>query len=121
MRTTRQALSVWKAGPYSVARGGDVLMALVPGGMAQFEDQFAGDNNAAGVVQADIGFDVFMLCQERALAAFERAAGMGSAIGAYNAGLMHAEKGDSASAKPWLQLALRLGEVRAAKALDGLH
>jgi hypothetical protein len=121
MRTTRQALSVWKAGPYSVVRGEDVLMALIPGAMAQFEDQFAGDNNAAGVVQAGIGFDVFMLCQERALAAFERAARMGSAIGAYNAGLMHAEKGDSDAAKPWLQPALRLGEVRAAEALDGLH
>lgn len=121
MRTTRQAFSVWKAGPYSVARGEDVLMALVPGAMAQFEDQFAGDNNAAGVVQAGIGFDVFLLCQERALAAFERAAGMGSAIGAYNAGLMRAEKGDRTSAKTWLDLAERLGEAKAATALAELR
>ncbi|TYT26565.1 hypothetical protein FZO89_10000 [Luteimonas viscosa] len=121
MRTTRQAFSVWRSGPYSVARGEDVLMPLVPGAMAQFEDQFAGDNNAAGVVQAGIGFDVFMLCHERALAAFERAARMGSAIGAYNAGLIHAEKGDSVSAKPWLQLAARLGEAKAVDALERLQ
>ena len=47
-----------------------------------------------GVVQAGVGYDVFLLCPERALAAFERAARMGSAIGAYNAGLIHAENGD---------------------------
>lgn len=121
MRTTRQAFSVWKTGPYSVARGEDVLMALVPGAMAQFEDHFAANGNAAGVVQAGIGLDVFMLCQERALAAFERAAGMGSAIGAYNAGLMHAEQGDSAAAEHWLQLASRLGDLKAADALQGLQ
>lgn len=120
MRTTRQAFSVWKAGPYSVARGEEVLTALVPGAMAQFEDQFARDNNAAGVVQAGIGFDVFLLCQERARSAFERAAGMGSPIGAYNAGLMHAETGDSDAAKRWLQLAARRGEAKAADALRSL-
>lgn len=117
MRTTRQAFSMWKSGPYSVARGEDVLMALVPGAMSQFGDYFAQEGQAAGVVQAGIGFDVFLLCQERALAAFERAAGMGSAIGAYNAGLMHAEQGDRTSAKTWLELAERLGEPKAAIAL----
>ncbi len=117
MRTTTQAYSMWKAGPYNVERGEDVLMPLVPGAMAQFEDQFARNGLAAGVVEAGIGFDVFMLCQDRALAAFERAAGMGSAIGAYNAGLMRAEQGDRVSATNWLELAERLGESKATSAL----
>jgi hypothetical protein len=121
MRTTKQAVSVWKAGSYSVERGEDVLTALVPGAMAQFEDQFGRDGLAAGVVEAGIGFDVFMLCQERARAAFERAARMGSPIGAYNAGLMHAEHGDRAAAATWLELAQSLGEAKAANALAELE
>ena len=121
MRTTRQAFSVWKTGPYSVTPGEDVLMALVPGAMAQFEGQFAQEGIADGVVQAGIGHDVFMLCPERALAAFERAAGMGSAVGAYNAGLMHVESGDQSAAIAWLEKAEALGEQKAAGALATLR
>lgn len=121
MRTSKQALSVWKTGPYSVGRNEDVLIALVPGALAQFEDQFARDGSAEGVLQAGVGHDVFMLCQERALAAFERAAGMGNAIGAYNAGLMHAEDGDRSAAVTWLERAETLGEPKAAAALANLR
>lgn len=121
MRTTHQAFSVWKTGPYSVRRGEDVLIALVPGALAQFEDQFARDGSAVGVLQAGIGYDVFMLCQERALAAFERAAAMGNAIGAYNAGLMHAEDGDRSAAISWLEKAKALGEAKATVALATLR
>lgn len=69
--TTHQAFSVWKTGWYHVARGEDVIVALVPGAMAQFEDQFAADGNADGVVRAGVGKNAFMLCPEGALAAFE--------------------------------------------------
>lgn len=117
MRTTHQAFSVWKAGDYSVRRGDDVMVALVPGAMAQFEDDFAKDGRADGVLRAGVGADVFMLCPEGALAAFERAGEMGSAIGAYNAGLMHAEAGDRVSATTWLQKAAALGEAKAAPVL----
>lgn len=121
MRTTHQAFSVWKTGSYTVGRNEDVLIALVPGALAQFEDQFARDGLAAGVLQAGIGHDVFMLCQERALAAFERAAEMGNAIGAYNAGLMHAENGDRTAAITWLEKANMLGEAKATAALATLR
>lgn len=121
MRTTQQAFSVWKAGPYSVGHGEDVLMALVPGALSQFEDRFAGDGMVEGVLQAGIGYDVFMLCPERALATFERAAGMGSAIGAYNSGLMHAGNGDRAAAIAWLEKAEAMGETKAPAALATLR
>ena len=121
MRTTHQAFSVWKTGSYSVGRGEDVLMALVPGSLAQFEDQFVRDGISDGVLQAGIGHDVFMLCQERALAAFERAAGMGNAIGAYNAGLMHADAGGYGTAITWLEMAERLGEAKAGAMLRTLR
>lgn len=117
MRVTRQAFTVRKSGPYSVRRGDDVLMALVPGALAQFEQNFAEDGISEGVVQAGVGHDVFMLCPEGALAAFERAAGMGNAIGAYNAGLMHADSGDRAKAVTWLEKAEALGESKATAAL----
>jgi len=117
MRTTRQAFSVWKTGWYQVRKGDDVMLALVPGAVAQFEDDFARDGRADGVVRAGVGNDVFMLCPEGALAAFERAAGMGSAIGAYNAGVMHAEAGDSAAAIVWLEKAAALGDAKAAARL----
>lgn len=120
MRTTRQAFSVWKSGPYSVEVGKDVLVPLVPGAMVQFEDRFAEEGIPEGVVEAGIGYDVFMLCQERALAAFERAGGMGSAIGAYNAGLMHVSNGNSATGVGWLETAASMGDAKAAAALVGL-
>lgn len=121
MRTTRQAFSVWKTGAYSVRPGDDVMVALVPGALAQFEERFAADGLANGVVQAGIGHDVFMLCPESALASFERAANMGSAIGAYNAGLMHAEVGDRPAAIAMLEKAAALGEKKALAALAALR
>ena len=57
------------------------MVAMVPGAMVQFEDRFAEEGNAEGVLRAGVGSDVFMLCPQGALAAFERAAEMGSAIG----------------------------------------
>jgi len=121
LRTTHQAFSAWKTGPYAVERGADVLMPLVAGWTGDFEDRFAEEGNAAAVVRAGVGHDVFMLCEERARASFERAAAMGSAIGAYNAGLMHADAGDRATAIAWLEKAQALGEAKAAAALVRLR
>ena len=120
LRTTHQAFSVWKTGPYTVERGADVLTALVPGWVAQFEDRLAAEGNHEGVLRAGVGHDVFLLCQARALAAFERAGDLGSGIGAYNAGLMHAEAGDPDAARGWLAKAQALGEKKAAAALAAL-
>ena len=121
MRTTHQAFSVWKTGWYHVPRGGDVMLALVPGAVSQFEDRFAEDGRAEGVVRAGVGNDVFMLCPDGALASFERAAGMGSAIGAYNAGVMHAEAGDDVAAIKWLEKAAALGDAKAAERLAAIR
>ena len=61
-----------------------------------------------------------MLCPQGALAAFERAGEMGSAIGAYNAGLIHAEAGEQAAAITWLEKAAALGDAKAAERLAAL-
>ena len=121
MRTTRQAFSVWRTGYYDLPRGGDVMVALVPGALVQFEDRFAEDGIADGVVRAGVGKDVFMLCPEGALAAFERAAAMGSAVGAYNAGVIHQEAGERDAAIAWLEKAIALGDAKAAARLAALR
>ena len=108
-------------GWYHVPRGGDAMVALVPGAMVQFEDRFAEDGRAEGVVRAGVGKDVFMLCPDGALAAFERAAAMGSAIGAYNAGLMHAEAGRRDDAIRLLERAVALGDAKAGDRLDAIR
>lgn len=120
MRTTHQAFSAWRAGPYSVNPGDDVMVAFVPGALSQFEQRFADEGNGVGVVMAGVGHDVFMLCPAGALAAFERAADMGNAIGAYNAGLMHAEAGDRVAAIKWLEKASALGENKAAARIEAV-
>ena len=117
MRTTQQAYSIWQTGWYHVHRGEEVLVPLVPGAMAQFEDRFAADGNAGGVVRAGVGKDVFLLCPDGALAAFERAAGRGSAVGAYNAGVMHAEAGRRDDAIRLLERAVALGDAKAGELL----
>ncbi|MBD8526180.1 hypothetical protein [Pseudomarimonas arenosa] len=121
MRTTRQAVSIWKSGPYSVRKGEDVMLAMNAGAMAQFEDRFADDGFSAGVLRAGVGHDVLGLCPERALAAFERAAAMGNAIGAYNAALMHEQAGDKEKAAQAFQRAALLGEAKAHARLDQIR
>lgn len=117
IRTTQQAISLRGSGPYEVPVGADVMMAMVPGALVGHEDHFFQTADAEGLLQAAIGQDVFVLCPQRALAAFERAAELGSAIGAYNAGLMHAEAGNTQEAATWLARAVSLGEPKAASAL----
>lgn len=46
---------------------------------------------------------------------------MGSAIGAYNAGVMHAEAGDRAAAISWLEKASALGDTKATERLAALR
>jgi len=121
MRTTRQAFSGWKSGAYQVNEGEDVVVAMVPGALAQFEDRFAADDLSDGVVLAGVGHDVFGLCPEGALAAFERAAAMGNAIGAYNAALMHEDRGDRAKAIASLNRAAALNDDKAKTRLAALR
>jgi hypothetical protein len=121
LRTTRQAHSVWKSGPYSVRAGDEVMVAFVPGSLAQLEEQFAEKGMVDAVIQAGVGHDVFALCPERALAAFKRAGEMGSEVGAYNAGLILAESGDHDAAVTWLEKAATLGESKANGALAALR
>ena len=114
-RTTRQAFTLREgAGSYYLPEGSEVFVPLVAGWPAFVEDQIPEDN-AELLTAAAVGWDVFFLCPDKALAGFERAAANGSAIAAYNAALMRLDRGsdgDRAAARKLLERGAALGEAK---------
>ena len=82
LRTTRQAATIMQGGRYLIAQGDEVLMSLAAGWPANFFDEFARDKNAEGVLRAAAGWDLYMLCPDRALQAFEYGARLNHPIAA---------------------------------------
>ena len=73
-RTTRQAFTMREgAGAYSLPDGSEVFVPLVAGWPAYAQDQIPEDD-ADLLMRAAVGWDVFFLCPDKALAGFERAA-----------------------------------------------
>lgn len=90
--TTRQAFTAREgAGSYFVPKGQDVLVPLAVGWPAYVEHMIS-DDEPDLLMHVAAAKDIFMLCPDDALAAYERAAGKGSAIAAYNAALMRLER-----------------------------
>jgi hypothetical protein len=123
MRTTHQAFTVRRnSGPYGVKQGAEVMVPLAGGWATGLEERFPDDANL--LLAAATGWDVFMLCPDRALAGFELAATKGSAIAAYNAGLMHLERaqaGDVEAARKWFERGVALGDKPSAGQLAKLR
>ncbi|MTW12845.1 hypothetical protein GM658_19745 [Pseudoduganella eburnea] len=101
---TQQAFTVFKTGPYAVKKGEKVMASLVEGWPAQFEDTFAKQRDAQGLLRAGVGHEVFSLCPSRALAAFDASAALGNPIAAYNAAILRLERGDSGDREAALAL-----------------
>lgn len=120
-RTTRQAFTAREgAGSYSLPKGSEVFVPLVAGWPAYVQDQIP-ENDADLLMRAAAGWDVFFLCPDKALAGFERAAAQGSAIAAYNAAIMHLERGvdgDRAVAFALLERGVALGDAKSRARLD---
>lgn len=106
VRTTRQAFTGKPQCPYGVRKGEDVMASLVAGWPVEYEEHYVKAGDAEGLLRAGAGWDIYMLCPEKALKAFERAATLANPIAAYNAAVMRLERG-----KP--------GDLRAAKVLLG--
>ena len=122
-RTTRQAFTLREgAGSYFLPAGSEVFVPLVSGWPAFVEDQIPEDN--ADLLNASaVGWDVFFLCPDKALVAFERAAACGSAIAAYNAALVRLDRGadgDRAAARKLLERGAALGDAKSRARLDAL-
>lgn len=117
LRTTRQAVTIFQSGqPYKVQPGREVMASLVAGWPATLEDVFLQAKDDVGIMHAGVGWDVFFLCPERALQAFEAAARYANPIAAYNAALMRIErnaKGDRDAAIALLAQAANQGDQKA--------
>jgi hypothetical protein len=124
LRTSRQAFTMRAGdGPYGVRDGDEVMVALVAGWHTTVESHWIEQRNAEGVMRAGVGWDVFGLCPDRALASFEKSAELGSPIGAYNAAIMRLERGGSSNQKEalvWLERAAALGDAKAIEKLASL-
>jgi hypothetical protein len=124
LRTTHEAFTLRKGtGPYGVHSGDEVMAALTAGWPASMEDAIVKQGDADGAMRAAAGWDIFFLCPDHALASFERAAGMGSGIAAYDAAMMRIERGDEADRRAAVVLltrAVKLGDKKAPELLKKL-
>jgi hypothetical protein len=116
VRTTHQAFTIKQKCPYGVHPGKEVMVSLVAGWPVGFEEDYVKERNSEGIMNAGAGWDIFMLCPERALQSFEAAAKLSNPIAAYNAALMRLERGkgdDVKEATSLLTQADKLGDKKA--------
>ena len=93
-RITKQAYTVRQGGgSYQVTEGAEVLVPMTHGWASGLEDQFIAKGDTGLLLHAAIGWDVFHLCRDKALAGFELAAKHGDPVAAYNAAVMRLESG----------------------------
>jgi hypothetical protein len=115
-RTTHQAATLFQGGgPYKVRAGREVMVSMVAGWTATLEDTFIKNKDLDGLKDAGAGWDIFFLCPDRALQAFEAAA-RSNPIAAYNAALMRLERkseGDLKAAAGLLSQAANAGDKKA--------
>lgn len=119
--TTQQAFTLFTAGPYAVKKGGKVMASLVAGWPAQFEETYAKQGNAEGLLLAGVGHDTFSLCPARAWKAFDAAAALGNPVAAYNAAILRLERGasgDREAASDLLRKAAAAGDEPSAALLE---
>ncbi len=124
LRTTRQAATTMVGGRYEIAEGGEIFLSLAVGWPAYFADHFAKEKSADGLLRAAAGWDIYMLCPERALETFELAAQLGQPVAAYNAALMRLERrgqGDAEAAAALLKKAADAGDKKAQERLQSLR
>jgi hypothetical protein len=124
LRTTHQAFTLRKGGnPYNIADGDEVMISLAAGWLAPLEEVLVKEQNADGLMRAGAGWDIFFLCPDRALQAFDAAAKLKHPIAAYNAALMRLDRrnsGDLEAATALLSQAADAGDKKAQVLLNNL-
>jgi hypothetical protein len=124
LRTTHQAYSGWHTGGgYRLAADQPVLTTLAFGQMLFFSEQLRKDELHELLLDAAVGWDVHMLCPDRALAEFELLAPE-LTIAAYNAAVMHLESGTPDGREAALRLlesAVARGDAPARELLSRLQ
>jgi TPR repeat protein len=123
MSTTQQLATAYVSGSYWVPKGKKVMASLVAGWPLALEARFVETKDGPGLLRAAIRHDIFMLCPDRALSAFEAAAALSEPVAAYNAALMRLERGafgDRESAVALLKRSAALGDKKSQQKLDTL-
>jgi hypothetical protein len=124
-RITKQAYTVRQGGGfYQVTEGADVLVPMTHGWASGLEDQFIAKGDTGLLLHAAIGWDVFHLCRDKALAGFELAAKHGDPVAAYNAAFMRLERGaagDRGAALALLEKAAAQGDEKSKARLATLN
>lgn len=122
--TTKQAFTMRQGTtPYSVATGDDVMVSFAAGWPINLEKQYIENRDADGLMRVGAGLDIFALCPDEALNAFEASAKLASPIAAYNAAMMRLErndKGDVEAATKLLTQAAQLGDKKSQAKLKQL-
>lgn len=124
LRTTRQSSTVMQGRFYEVAEGDEILISLAAGWPAHFAEDFAEKKDARWLRRAAAGWDIYMLCPERALRIFEYAAQLGEPVSAYNAAMMRLERreaGDLEAATTLLTKAADAGDAKSRERLQALR
>ncbi len=114
--STKQAFTIGGAFPHQIKDGDDLMVALPYGSFIHAQDYFVKEKDVRGLRYAAVGWDVFILCPDKALATFELAAAMSDSISAYNAAVIRLERGqegDFEAASKLLTQASEAGDEKA--------
>ncbi len=114
--STKQAFTIGGDFPYHIKDGDDLMVALPYGAFVHAQDHFIKEKNLRGLRYAAVGWDVFILCPDKALATFEMAAELSDTISAYNAAVIRLERGqegDFEGATKLLTQAANAGDEKA--------
>lgn len=122
--TTKQAYTMWQShGPYMINEGDDVMVSLATYYPVQIESYLIENRIVDGILDAGAGWEIFNLCQDKALQRFELAATYSQPIAAYNAAIIHIERNNPQDQKIALDLlrqASKLGDEKSSKLLSKL-
>jgi len=122
--TTHQAFTMRAgAGRYLVKPGEKVMASLVVGWPLELEPEILKRQDGQGMLFEGAAYDVFLLCPERSLVAYEKGASFSNAVATYNAAIMHLERnepGDKAVALALLKQAASAGDTKASEKLRAL-
>ena len=123
-RTTTQANTIKRMKyPYRIHPGGEVMASAAVASPIDFEEDYVTKKDAEGIMRVGAALDIFSLCHDKALEYFEAGAKLSNSIAAYNAALIHLErgkKGDLEAATALLSQAAALGDKKAQARLQKL-
>ena len=122
-RTTHQASTVIGKCPYGIHEGDEIMVSLAAGWPVVFEKEINEKNDPYPILRVGVAWEIYMLCLGQALQSYETAARLSNPIAAYNAAIIHLERGqdgDFEEAGRLLREAVAHGDTKAQKLLNNM-